>query len=71
MKRTKKARAQEASQKPVLGMEDDPAIAAIVADILQHEEPKVKRVRGRLGEPEVLRRAHPSLILLDTPHQFI
>lgn len=71
MKRTRKERAPQATQKPAVSLEDDPTILAIVSDILQHEAPSVKRVANRLGEPEVLRRAHPSLLLLDTPHRFI
>jgi hypothetical protein len=71
MKKTSKTAAPVATQKPALGIGDDPTILAIVSDMVQREETRVKRARRRLGEPEVLRRAHPSLLLLDTPHRFI
>jgi DNA-binding response OmpR family regulator len=71
MEKTSKTTAPEATQKPSLGISDDPTILAIVSDMVQSEESKAKRAPRGPGEPEVLRRAHPSLLLLDTPHRFI
>ena len=71
MKRTSKTAAPEATQTPAPGINDDPTILAIVSDMVQREESRVKRAPRKLGEPEVLKKAHPSLILLDTPHRFI
>ncbi|HYP21665.1 MAG TPA: hypothetical protein VEY08_16470 [Chloroflexia bacterium] len=71
MKKTGKTAASEASPKPALGIDDDPTILAIVSDIVRREESQVKPAPRKSGEPDVLRRAHPSLLLLDTPHRFI
>ncbi|HVF99361.1 MAG TPA: hypothetical protein VND68_05950 [Chloroflexia bacterium] len=71
MKKTSKTAASDATQKPALGIDDDPTILAIVSDMVRREESQVRRAPRKLGEPEVLRRAHPSLLLLDTPHRFI
>jgi hypothetical protein len=71
MKKTRKAAAPEATRGPGLGIDDDPTILAIVTDMVQREEAQGRQAPRKAGEPEVLRRAHPSLLLLDTPHRFI
>jgi hypothetical protein len=71
MKRTGKKAAPEATQEPIHNLSNDPTILTIVSDMVRDEESRVRRVARGLSEPEVLRRAHPSLLLLDTPHRFI